>query len=268
MRNMRQFWSPRRIGEDRVTMVRLGPLRLWMARAEKEWGLAYEHGEVSDVLDISQIPEDVVPQKLSWTTTLFEQAPREFVLQPTVPDRPVVVKPTYPVLIPKSERGTFFCLLPVFVKIVLSTGEVDTELMTLPSRKLSDTWFGTPTEGEFCYSLPMPAERDQADMSALPHHIVCPLEIHNQSAEVLKIEKLCFRPRYIGIYCGDSHLWSTRVVMQYEGSYKGTTVRYLNLPPEEESNLVQLAKPLKREERGLSRLTFGSGFGKDLTFGK
>lgn len=256
------------MGEDRVTMVRLGPLRLWMARAEREWGFAFEHGDGTDVQDIAQIPEDVVPSGLNWTKVLFEKAPREYQLRPAVPDRPVVVKPTFPVLIPEGEYGTFYCLLPCFVKILVSEGKKENELITLASRKLSDTWFGTPTDGELCYSLPFTAERDLADLKPLPHHIICPIEVHNRSEEGLVFEKLCFRPRYIGIYCGDSRLWSSRVNITHEGSYKGTTVRYRNAPPDGEPNLVQISKPLKREERGLSRLTFGSGFGKDIIFGK
>ena len=61
MRNLRQFWTPRRIGEDQVSLARLGPLRLWLARAEKEWGFALEYGESVDVLDLTLVPEDVVP---------------------------------------------------------------------------------------------------------------------------------------------------------------------------------------------------------------
>lgn len=256
------------MGEDRVTMVRLGPLRLWMARAEREWGFAFEYGDGADVLDIAQIPHDVVASNLNWTKVLFEKAPREYQLKPAVPDRPVVVKPSFPVIIPDGEVGTFYCLLPCFVKIFVSEGRTDKELLTIPSRTLSDTWFGTPTDGELCYSLPFAAERNPEDLEPLPHHIICPIEVQNRSETDLVFEKLCFRPHFVGIYSGGSQLWSSRVSIQHEGFYKGTTVRYRNVPPDGEPNLIQVSKPLKREERGLSRLTFSSGFGKDIIFGK
>lgn len=268
MRDMRQLWSPRRMGEDRVTMVRLGALRLWLARAEREWGFAFEHGEGADVLDIAQVPEDVVPSRLDWTKVLFQKSPREYQIKPTVPDRPVVVKPTFPVLIPKGEFGTFYCLLPCFLQVLVSERKTETELATIPSRKLSDTWFGSAVDGELCYSLPFTAERDIGDLEPLPNHIICPIEVHNRSDHGLKFEKLCFRPRFIGIYCGDSRLWSSQVSIHHEGSYKGTTLRYRNTPPEGDPNLIQISKPAKREEHRLSRLTFSSGFGKDIIFGK
>jgi hypothetical protein len=268
MRNLRQFWSARRIGEDRVTLARLGPLRLWLARAEKEWGFACEHGELSDVLDIAQVPEDVVPDKLDWTAALFADAPREFLLKPTVPDRPVVVKPTYPVRIPEGESGTFFVLLPVFIRILVAVGKKELEIGVVPSRKLSDTWFGPTTAGEFCYTVPFPAERDLSGMKPLPHHVVCPVEIQNRSHEDLKFEKLCFRPQYVGIHCGDRHMWGNSTRILHEGNFKGATIRYQGTPPAFEPDLLAVADPVRREERGLSRLTFSSGFGRDVIFAK
>lgn len=268
MRDLRQFWSQRRIGEDRVTLARLGALRLWLARAEQEWGFAYEHAELSQILDIAQVPEDVVPSNLQWRHTLFGTAPREFILRPAVPDRSVVVKPAYPVLIPEGESGTFYILMPVFIRIIVSRGKEELELGIIPSRLLSDTWFGTPTEGEFCYSLPFSAERDITLLNMLPHHIVCQVEIENHSSENLSFEKLCFRPQYIGLFCGDQHLWSSQVRIQHEGYFKGAQVKYQATPPDLEKDLLPLAKPVKKEERGLSRLTFSSGFSRDIVFGR
>lgn len=268
MRDLRQFWSQRRIGEDRVSLARLGPLRLWMARADKEWGFAFEHAELSDVLDIAQVPEDVVPSNLDWRNTLFGTAPREFIFKPAVPDRSVVVKPTYPVLIPEGESGTFYVLMPVFVRIIVNLGKNELELGVIPSRLMSDTWFGTATEGEFSYSLPFSAERDFSVLKIYPHHIVCQVDIQNRSHENLIFEKLCFRPQYAGLFCGDRHLWSSRVRIQHEGYFKGAQVRYRTSPPELEPNLLKLADPQKREEKGLSRLTFSSGFSRDIVFGR
>ena len=63
MRSLQQLWSVRRMGEDRVTLTRVGRLRLWLARAEKEWGYAWYHGEEAGLMDMAQVPEDVVPDE-------------------------------------------------------------------------------------------------------------------------------------------------------------------------------------------------------------
>jgi len=264
MRNMRQFWSSRRIGEDRVTMIRLGPLRLWLARAEEEWGVAYEHGEVLDMHDISQVPEDVAPSTLHWTKTLFKNAPREYQLLPTVPDRPLVVKPSDPVRVPPGETGIFFCLLPVFLKVFVSQRKTETTLLTVPTRPLSDTWFGSPIAGELCYSLPIKAEQDISQLEPLPNHAVCRIAVTNRSHEVLQIGKLCYRPQYIGLYGGNAHLWASGIRIRHEGQHKGNVIHYDQSAPEDEADLLLLAKPVRREEKSLSWLTFSSSFTRDF----
>ncbi len=268
MRSLQQFWTARRIGDDRVTLVRLGPLRLWLARADQEWGWACEHGECNEVMDIAQVPDDVVPGGLEWTSALFAEAPREFRLQPTVPDRPVVAKPEHPLLIPDGEAGLFFASVPVVVEIILVAGKREVVLGRVPSLRMSDTWFGPAVAGEFCYSLPAPARQALPEVEPFPHLIVCPLEIQNRSGEVLNFEKLCLRPEYLTLYCGAVHLWGGRVRIQHEGAFRGTSVRYIADPPEGEPNLSRIAAPLKREERGLSRLTFSPSFSGDVIFAR
>lgn len=268
MRDLRQFWSARRITDSKVTLARLGPLRLWLARAGKEWGFSFEHGEETDVLDIAQVPEDVVPDNLDWVKAAFTEAPPEFLLKPAVPDRPLVVKPSHPVLLPDKETAAFHILVPVSVKICVTNGRREVVLGTVPSRELSDTWFGIPTEGELCYALPRYAERELEATNPGPNHLVCLVEIHNRSGHDLQFEKLCFRPRHAGIYCGSRHLWSSRVLIQHEGTFKGTNIRYRGGPATDEEDLLELAAPHRREDYRLSRLTFTSSFGKDVIFGK
>jgi hypothetical protein len=268
MRNLRQFWTSRRIGEDRVSLARLGPLRLWLARAEKEWGFAMEYGETADVLDLSLVPEDVVPENLDWNKTVFGEAPREFLFKPAVPDRPLVIKPGYPVLIPAHESGTFFLSIPVFLTITVSNGGKAHIIGTIPTRQLSDSWFGGPTAGEYCYSLPFSTERDFETLAARPNEIVCPVEIENHSGDDLVFEKFCFRPLYLGIYCGDSHLWTRMVTIRYEGNFRGSEIRYNGSLPRQEGNLLEVAPPSRQPEKRFRTLTFSSGFSRDVIFGK
>ncbi|NBD38497.1 MAG: hypothetical protein GVY10_08010 [Verrucomicrobia bacterium] len=268
MRSLRQFWTPRRIGEDRVTLARLGPLRLWLARAEKEWGFAREQGDLSHILDIAQVPEDVIPDRLEWTTILFREAPREFRLQAVVPDRPLVVKPVHPVTFPAGECGVFYVFLPVFLELVFITREREHVVATIPANPLSDTWFGTAKEGEFCYSLPFPASRDLASAEIYPHHIVCPVEIENRSAENLVFAKLCLRPRHLSLYCGQRFLWSSRVEVSNEHRSKRSILRYPRGAPAQESGLILLNSPQEKPEKNLQLFSFGNAFRDDIQFAR
>ena len=268
MRSLQQFWSVRRIGEDRVTLVRLGPLRLWLARAEKEWGIAYERGEADGVRDIAQVPGEVVPDNLDWANMLFTAAPREFCVRAAVPDRPVVVKPAHPVTIPQGESGYFFVPVPVFLEIVVLSGRKEVQLATISTQSLSDTWFGSVTEGDLCYSVPVAAGMEFENLEAHAHHIIFPVEVSNHSDENLVVEKLCLRTAYATLFCGMDHLWGSTVKIRHEGGFKGTSIRYSSEIPKFESGLNEVSKPRMREERGLYRLTFSSAFQNDLIISK
>ena len=267
MRSLRQFWSVRRIHENRVNLIRLGPLRLWLARTEREWVYAVEHGDENEVMDIAQVPEDVVPKNLEWTSTFFKKAPMEFFLRPALPDRPLVVHPQCSVVIPDGESAKFYILIPASLEMVVMVDEHEVVLGSVPSIGLSDTWFGSPIEGELCYSLPFNAENSQQNLDAMPFQIVWPVEIRNQSTEDLRFEKLCLRPQNVGLYSGDTHLWSSPVRITRESSYRNTTIKYGKSSPEEEADLMELTQPQKREDRIFSRLTFGTRFKRDTIFG-
>lgn len=264
MRSMQQFWAMRRMGVDRVAFVRLGPLNVWLARADKEWGYAVENHGLTNVVDISHVPSDVVPKDLKWATAVFDHAPQDYALRPAVPDRPLVVRPINPVRIPHGQSGTFFALLPVFVEIYLQDSSGDYPMGTVPSQALSDTWFGTPTGGDLCYSLPFAAQRDLQAADLFPHQIICPVSVENRSRDDLAFEKFCLRPRHLGIFADSRSLWSSAVRIQHEGAFQSSAVVYEATPPRQAEGWVQLAKPQETTERVLSRLTFSAGFTGDF----
>lgn len=257
----------RRIGEDRVTLARLGTLRIWLARAEQEWAFSSEFGESKDLMDIAQVPEDVVPSHLEWTDMVFSEAPRDYAFKACALERPVVVKTDRPISIPPGQKGIFYAKFPVIVSVTLNVGKKAVDMGKILSESLCDTWFGEVTAGEYCYALPEPASLDLESLHAQPNEVVCPIEIDNNSQDVVTLKKFCLRPDQLTIFCGNSHLWSSPVKVQCEDLFKSTSVRYSTRQPETEENLVELVKRRKRDESGLQRLGLSSSFSGDLVLG-
>lgn len=264
MRSLQQFWASRRMGQDRVSFIRLGPMHLWLARADKEWGYAVEYGDLSQLIDISTVPSDVVPRSLEWVTTVFTDAPMDYALRPAVPDRPLVVRPIHPVRIPPGQAGTFFALIPVFIELLVTAKAQTHVLGKVPTRVMSDTWFGDHARGELSYTLPVPAQRDLAAMETHPHQILCPVEVKNGSKDELFFEKFCIRPRHLNLYCGDQHLWASAVQVSHEGSFHASLVRYDSAAPGYESGMVEVAKAAEKADKRLQWLTFGGAFHGDF----
>ncbi len=243
MRSLQQFWTTRRIGEDRVTLTRLGPLRLWLARAEREWAYACHYGEGRDLMDLAQVPEDVVPDAMTWTTIGFGDAPRDYLFEGEIPHRPVSVKFNGPVGIPAGEEIRVFVAIPVFVRIRAISGSLSHNLGKVASDNLYRSWFGDPASGQLCHAARESVAFDPEDLELSPNSILCPISIRNDSPGSLLLNRLCLRMRKAGLYSGATHLWSSTARILYQGQNKDCQFRILEEMPAGEDNLQCLATP-------------------------
>ncbi|MDP0500970.1 MAG: DUF432 domain-containing protein [Verrucomicrobiota bacterium JB022] len=251
---------------DRVCLWRLGRLRLWLARAEKEWAYANENANDPEVLDASFVPHDVVPEGLEWHHHAFEHAPEQFELWPAVPPRPVVVRADRPVTIPAHESAQFFACIPVWVELWVGGPERDEQLKlaTVTTRALSNTWFGNHANGELCYSLRFAASRQLDELNRHPHHIICPIVLENHSEEALEFHKLCLRTKHLAVYSGHEHFWSNVVRIRYAGKSREARVTYESGVPSHEPNLRLVSKAYEPAERVFVGLTFKHAAASDF----
>jgi hypothetical protein len=263
MREIAQFYGPRTTAEGRVSLVRLGPLRLWVARARREWGLAVERGEALPLMDQAQVPPDVVPEALDWQFLVYDDSPAAWHIVPQLPNRPVVARCDHPVTVPPGQRVMFYALVPVTLEVRVG-GTPGIALATVRSEILSDTWFGTPVDGILCYALKASTIREREDCGALPHHAVCPFEIHNRGREPLSFDRLCLRTQHLALYSGHHFLWGSVVKIEYNGESGASQIRYGDEAPAWAPDAVRLAGPSKQAEQGLLRMTFNAHYANDL----
>jgi len=253
MRSLQQFWSVRRIAEDRVTLARLGPLRLWLARADREWGFSCNYGEELDLMDFAQVPEDVVPDELKWETVLFKKAPRDYLFEASAPSLPLVVRTMGHLSLPGGESGSFFLVVPVVIGIrVLSDGNSQS-IGTVATQKFPRSWFGTTVNGRFAHANPAPLLLDSGQVRANPNQIVYPLEIRNASSKMLRFDRICLDLRQTGIFSGRVHLWGSPLKIEFHGANRECPVVYSDTVPESEMDLLEVVAPRQKETRELAR---------------
>ncbi len=253
MRSLQQFWSVRRIGEDRVTLARLGPLRLWLARADMEWGFASHYGEDSELMDFAQVPEDVVPDDLKWTNILFRDAPRDYVFEAVAPQKPMTIRTMHPIGIPSGESSLFYLAVPVFIRIrVILNGNAQT-LGLISSEKLRRSWFGSQVDGVSSYANPMEMQLDLDRIATKPNQIIYRVEIKNSTNKMLGFDKVCLDLRKTGLYSGTEHLWGNPVQIEYLGQHKEIPVTYSETLPDNEKDILEVARPGKIEIRDFAR---------------
>lgn len=250
-----QFWTRRTLPEDKVGLWRFGLLRLWIERRGTEWQVSVERGDTA-LRNYSVVPGDVKPDLDECTVYALSQGYPDFECEPMVPDRPVVLKPHIPLVLPPGQSATYYARVPCFVRLFAVNGAGRVLLKSLPTKVLSDTWFGDTMEGVFCYALAVSAERDPSALDAQPHHLIVPVSIHNDSDSDLPFEKLCLRLEYVDIFAGHDCLWTSTIRVHHKTRAMNSEVDYSGGDPSVAGQL-RLLRPAESKPKDLVRRSFG-----------
>lgn len=179
-------------------------------------------------------------------------------LRPALPDRPVVVSPEQPFFLPPEGRARVFVRIPLFVQ-VRTTGDSSpgATLEEFPSVVLSDTWWGSFTEGEVGYWLGTRARREMTPDLYSPHLAVCPFVLVNRSDQPLPVERFAVRVAYLTLFGRGQSVWTDEVQVRYRGGSDGSEIRYTGNVPEDAGEVSRLADSREPAPRGFNARTFG-----------
>lgn len=250
----------------------LGDLRLRLRRRSEEvWmhsrhpssgeggdGEAVEDGVASgaEIRAPDETPSEEIPAEewIRWALPAEE----ELELTPTLPDRSVVVSPEQPFFLPPEGRARIYVRVPLFVS-VRTTGEVaePTTLEEFPSVVLSDTWWGSFTEGALGYWIETRARRDVPTGLHDRHLAICPLLLVNRSDQPLPVERFAIRVAYLTLLRRDEVIWTDEVQVRYRGGHEGSEIRYTGEVPEEVGPVEPWAGSREPAPKGFRARTFG-----------
>lgn len=153
--------------------------------------------------------------------------PKQFEISilPSLPDRPLVVRPESELkLLPKCE-GFFRINLPLFIS--LKDPEKKAVIAEIPVYILSNTWFGETVFGQLCYSCPFPAERKQTVEQVLPGTACCRIKIVNASKEILDIQRICLQVQHLKLFTlGPSTAVTSGLIIIFKGADVVSKVTY------------------------------------------
>ena len=233
-----------------------GPVSVLFYQSDKDIlvadSVAAEPGEAGLLKDYD--PED----SIKWRRWCFESKPSGLTFHPVMPDRPLLVFTSDLINLPVDARALLYVSIPVVVKAFVSIGGHESLLCTVPSQKLSNSWFGTVMEGELCYALKSFAQREVNELEWSDHTAICPVEIINRSNSPFQIERLCIRPSFFNIYASSMRLWTNRVSFTYRGDSEMSKIDYLQSPPPELTNPVKIIEAAEAVPHGIVRRTFSN----------
>lgn len=120
--------------------------------------------------------------------------------------RPVVSRPMVPLTVPARSQAAVFVGVPLW--LVLYAGQV--KIAELPAVRLSDTWFGGPTDGVLCYATRTHLRTEAATIPRRPFRALCRVSIRNDTSTAVVVERLRIPASALGIYeSGAGILWTS-----------------------------------------------------------
>jgi hypothetical protein len=245
-----ELWGPLRIDGGAPQSRQVGRCRIWARTAEDEWEIAYRHATADEA-----IPEDSAPDELSWTRFVTVKHDRLEVV-PALPDRPVVVRPASPIVILPGRWGRFFFRVPLWIRFVSQPEEHRTTMEEIPSRRLASIWFGGLANGELCYAIEAPLERDLGQLQVGHEFGLCQVNVRNGSPERLRFERICVHVEHMRLFEASGALWTNEVNVAFRGSDQVSQLTFQPRPPDAVGTAEAVCEPRIPAESGLIKRSF------------
>jgi hypothetical protein len=254
---LKALWDPFPIKTGGgVVYASLGPLELWIRRFSEDWYVAHRRAE-PEVRACA--PKTLLPTKaheeLPWSRWVSSEPAEQIRLVPALPDRPVVVRPKFPLKVPTGESVLIYVNIPMWVRVTIGKS-FDQILSEIPSIVLSNTWFGEPTAGELCYALKTKALRDLDELSNHPFMVTCPVSVENQAPTDLDFQRICIRVEHLHVYRGARRLWTNQVEVLFKGEDFTSQINVLKYAPKLEGTSERLCAAREPVERSLLEKSF------------
>jgi len=233
---------------DRLNL-QLGPLMLYLKWIANDLWVAHRYVSWPVPLETEH------PKKaLKWERWALPEEDTAVELFPLMPTQPVLLKPEDPYRVLPESSTRIYTRIPVYVGI--RTAHHHYGLTQLPAVILSNTWFGSPVEGELCLSHFSSVRRFLTEDFFLPHLISCTLEIRNESSKALHFEKICLRTDQMSIFAKQAQLWSDVVHVTYRGEEAQAIIEMPGVAPDEIPEATLVAKARNPKGTNIAVRTF------------
>ncbi len=257
------WWGDLRLGENESARWHIGPLDLAVCRGPLEWQLAYgwDRGRSeSDDWDFelgAELPGELAQHE---RFVVGETSPRVAV-RPALADRAIVSLPRLPLELLPEREATLYVGSPIWVRVEI--GEPPVTLRELPSRRLSDTWFGGSTrDGELCYATHTRARLLAESLPVLSRSAVTAVRIRNRAASPLSIERLKLPVPMLSLFCDElGRLWTEEVTLSRNEESEMASLDIGQGPPAAAAGAELLTPPRSTTEPNLWIRAFSGLFG-------
>jgi len=177
------------------------------------------------------------------------------VISPALQYKPLVFKGNKMVIAP-HQRMTFFIKIPVVLQVYFSKAQEENLLKEVPSRRLSDTWFGDPDSGVPAFSVGSDYSLSFSDIKVSEYEAICPISILNDWDQTLEVQRLIIKADNMTLYKNNNLLVTSVVKLEYKGQDSISSVAYGTSKQYHGENPETIAKPRTTDLKGLLKANF------------
>lgn len=249
-RDLTHWWGESEFELETSDRWEIGTLDLWVHRSQAEWRLAYGWTDEADREEWEREQGVDFPEEGMNSERFAVRLTGGVVhLKALTADRSVVARPRTPLRVPPGQQARIFVSSPLWVQILVGPGQIF--LRELPTRRMSNTWFGPSTrEGEVAYALKTGARTRVEELPSRPYRFVTPIVIDNQAEDTLVVERLNLPVPHLSLFGLNGTLWSEEVRMLRSEAGDLAELDVRRGPPPEAANAVRLGEPRQQSERG------------------
>lgn len=183
-------WGSLSFEESSKVRLEIGPLCLWIARAEHEWLVQWQQAQ-DPMLDMAQVVRDVECPAIKDEDGVLRFATSwegfRLRIYPSLADRGVVVRPETPTILGPHDEVAFYVSTPLWLCLETDTG---IPIMEVPTFRPSDTWFGDFQDGELAYASRTAGRVSLSDVRPYHARALTKVSIRNEANEPMMIERI------------------------------------------------------------------------------
>lgn len=232
---------------------RVGPLTLWTQRLASEWRLAWQESSETrpDTLQAIEEAPEAPPDTASVERVASHRLGELLIASPRLADRSVVVRPETRFRLAPEGEVELYIGTPLWVH--LETSEPRHQLLDIPTRRPSDTWFGpSTTAGELCYAERTAARLNRDNLPAVPHLAITRVLLRNRADDDLLLERINLPVPNLALFADAAdQLWTQAVRVDRGAAGQLAEVRIDDQPPAEAGPARRLAAPRTAADRGV-----------------
>lgn len=180
----------------------------------------------------------------------------EMFILPALPGRTLVLKPKTNLSILPSTTFKFYVYLPVTFQLYAGVVKAENKVFEHSVESLSSTWFGEPDEGELCYALYTSFDTQINEDKKGNDFVICPIDIINNSKEILEVKRLAVRGVHLNIYTNDELMISNKVKIKYNGFESLSDIQFSKTATGSIPNLKQIATARMPEDNTVFKRSF------------